>query len=130
MVDNTFASPIFQTPLQLGADIVLHSTTKYIGGHSDMIGGAVMTSNDELHKKIKFVQFAGGAVPSPFESFLFLRSIKTLAVRMQKHAENAVQVAKFLESHKRVRATYWPGLSSHPQHGLAKEQMRSFGGHG
>jgi cystathionine beta-lyase/cystathionine gamma-synthase len=128
VVDNTFASPIFQSPLALGADIVMHSTTKYIGGHSDMIGGAVMTSNDELHKKIRYVQFAAGAVPSPFESFLLLRSIKTLAVRMHKHNENSKQVAEFLSTHKKVRAAYYPGLKSHPQHNLAKEQMTGFSG--
>ena len=128
VVDNTFASPIFQTPLALGADIVMHSTTKYIGGHSDMIGGALMTSNKEIFDKLKFVQFAAGAVPSPFESFLMHRSVKTLAVRMMQHARNAQMIAEFLETHKKVRKVFFPGLKSHPQHSLAKEQMRGFSG--
>ncbi len=128
VVDNTFASPIFQQPLKLGADFVMHSSTKYIGGHSDMIGGAVMLNNPDLHEKIRFVQFAAGAVNSPFESFLMLRSVKTLAVRMQQHNKNAMKVAQFLESHKKVQAVYYPGLSSHPQHALAKEQMSGFSG--
>jgi len=128
VVDNTFASPIFQSPLKMGADVVVHSTTKYIGGHSDMIGGALMTSNQELFEKLKFVQFAAGAVPSPFECFLFLRSIKTLAVRMHQHQKNALAVAEFLASHKRVRKIYFPGHKSHPQHALACEQMSGFSG--
>lgn len=128
VVDNTFATPVFQSPLKLGADLVIHSSTKYIGGHSDMIGGAVMMANKELFEQIKFVQFAAGAVPSPMESFLFLRSIKTLAVRMEKHAANALEVATFLESHKRVKDVYYPGLKSHPQHALAKKQMSGFSG--
>lgn len=128
VVDNTFASPIFQSPLQLGADIVVHSTTKYIGGHSDMIGGALMTSNQELFEKLKFIQFAAGAVPSPFECFLFLRSIKTLAVRMHQHQKNALAVADFLASHPRIQKIYFPGHPSHPQHALAKAQMTGFSG--
>ncbi|MES2744914.1 MAG: cystathionine gamma-synthase [Bdellovibrionota bacterium] len=128
VVDNTFASPIYQSPFELGADIVMHSTTKYIGGHSDIIGGAVMINDDKLYEDIKFVQFAAGAVPGPFESFLLLRSIKTLAVRMQKHSENAVEVAKFLSQHKKVESVFFPGLPSHPQHELAKKQMRGFSG--
>jgi len=128
VVDNTFASPIFQQPLKLGADFVMHSSTKYIGGHSDMVGGAVMLNNPDLHEKIRFVQFAAGAVNSPFESFLMLRSVKTLAVRMQQHNKNAMLVAQFLESHKKVQAVYYPGLVSHPQHALAKEQMSGFSG--
>ncbi len=128
VVDNTFASPIFQSPLQLGADVVMHSTTKYIGGHSDIIGGAVMTSNDELHQKIKFVQFAAGAVPGPIECFLLLRSIKTLAIRMEKHEQNSLKVAKFLAEHKKVDSVFYPGLPSHPQHELARKQMRGFSG--
>lgn len=128
VVDNTFASPIFQSPLELGADLVMHSTTKYIGGHSDIIGGAIMTSNGELHEKIKFVQFAAGAVPGPIEAFLLLRSIKTLGVRMQRHEQNAQQVAEFLESHAKVEGVFYPGLASHPQAQLAREQMRGFSG--
>lgn len=128
VVDNTFASPIFQSPLELGADIVVHSTTKYIGGHSDIIGGAVMLNDDKLYEDIKFVQFAGGAVPGPFECFLLLRSIKTLAIRMQKHDANAAIVAKFLDQHSRVKEVFFPGSPSHPQHSLAKQQMRGFAG--
>lgn len=128
VVDNTFASPIYQSPFELGADIVMHSTTKYIGGHSDIIGGAVMVNDDKLHEEIKFVQFAAGAVPGPFEAFLLLRSIKTLAVRMAKHSENGLEVAKFLSQHKKVESVFYPGLPSHPQHELAKKQMRGFTG--
>lgn len=127
-VDNTFASPIFQSPLKLGADIVVHSTTKYIGGHSDLIGGALMTSNEDLFKKLKFIQFAAGSVPSPFESFLLLRSIKTLAIRMDKHQSNALKVARFLESHSKVEQVFYPGLESHPQYELAKSQMNGYSG--
>lgn len=128
IVDNTFASPIFQSPLALGADIVVHSTTKYIGGHSDMIGGALMVSDEELFQQLKFVQFAAGAVPSPFESFLMHRSIKTLAVRMERHEKNAMAVAAFLADHKKVKNVYYPGLKTDPRHALAKEQMRGFSG--
>jgi len=128
VVDNTFASPIFQTPLALGADIVVHSTTKYIGGHSDMIGGAVMVSDSSLHEQLRFVQFAAGAVPAPFECFLLHRSIKTLAVRMERHAANAQIVAEFLANHPRVRRVYFPGLKTDPGHGLAREQMHGFSG--
>ncbi len=128
VVDNTFASPVFQSPLELGADVVMHSTTKYIGGHSDIIGGAVMINDQKLYEEIKFVQFAAGAVPGPFESFLLLRSIKTLAVRMEKHAANAHAVAHFLKGHPRVSEVFFPGLSHHPQHALAARQMRGFSG--
>jgi cystathionine beta-lyase/cystathionine gamma-synthase len=128
VVDNTFASPVFQSPLLMGADVVVHSSTKYIGGHSDMVGGALMLADKELYEQLKFVQFAAGAVPSPFESFLFLRSIKTLAVRMEQHAKNSMLVAEFLESHKKIKKVYYPGLKSHPQHALAKEQMSGFSG--
>ena len=124
VVDNTFASPIFQSPFELGADIVMHSTTKYIGGHSDIIGGAVMINDPKLYEDIKFIQFAAGAVPGPFESFLLLRSIKTLAVRMEKHAANAAAVAEFLNDHSRVSEVFFPGLSTHPKHVLASRQMR------
>ena len=128
VVDNTFATPIFQQPLALGADIVTHSTTKYIGGHSDLIGGAVMTNNQSWAEKVRYVQFAAGAVSGPIESFLLHRSIKTLAVRMAQHAKNAQAVAEFLEGHPKIRATYYPGLPTHPQHELAKSQMCGFSG--
>lgn len=128
VVDNTFASPLFQSPLQLGADVVVHSTTKYIGGHSDIIGGAVMTSDADLHERIKFVQFAAGAVPGPLECFMLLRSIKSLAVRMERHESNALAVARFLHDHPRVQEVYYPGLESHPGHTLAKKQMQGWSG--
>lgn len=128
VVDNTFASPVFQSPMLLGADIVMHSSTKYIGGHSDMIGGALMLKDKELYEQLKFVQFAAGAVPSPFESFMFLRSIKTLAVRMEQHAKNSQQIAEFLAGHKKVKKVHYPGLKTHPQHELAKRQMSGFSG--
>jgi len=128
VVDNTFASPVFQSPMLLGADIVMHSSTKYIGGHSDMIGGALMLKDKELYEQLKFVQFAAGAVPSPFESFMFLRSIKTLAVRMEQHAKNSQQIAEFLAGHKKVKKVHYPGLKTHPQHELAKLQMSGFSG--
>ncbi|MDM9383983.1 cystathionine gamma-synthase [Chlorogloeopsis sp. ULAP01] len=128
VVDNTFASPYFQRPLELGADIVVHSTTKYLGGHSDVIGGAVVTSNEQLYTELKFYQNAIGAVPSPFDSWLVLRGIKTLAVRMREHEKNALFLAKFLEEHPQVERIYYPGLPNHPQHKLAKAQMSGFGG--
>jgi cystathionine gamma-lyase len=128
LVDNTFASPIFQKPLALGADIVLHSSTKYLGGHSDLIGGTVMVSNDAVAEQIRFIQFAGGAVNAPFECFLLLRSIKTLAIRMQKHAQNALLVARALEKNKAFSEVIYPGLDSHPQHALAKKQMSGHSG--
>ena len=128
VVDNTFASPFFQKPLDLGADIVVHSTTKYIAGHSDVVGGAVMVSNDELFEKLKFVQNAVGAIQSPFDSYLVIRGIKTLAIRMRTHEENAKAVAYFLENHPKVKRVIYPGLESHPQHELAKKQMSGFGG--
>ncbi|TVP58632.1 MAG: cystathionine gamma-synthase [Nodularia sp. (in: Bacteria)] len=128
VVDNTFASPYFQTPLDLGADIVVHSTTKYLGGHSDIIGGAVITSNEQLYSQLQFYQNAIGAIPSPFDSWLVLRGIKTLAVRMREHEKNALFLAKFLEKHPKVERIYYPGLPSHPQHQLVKQQMSGFGG--
>lgn len=128
VVDNTFASPYFQAPLLLGADIVLHSSTKYIGGHSDMIGGCLMTGREDLFEQLKFIQFAAGSVPSPFESFLFLRSIKTLAIRMEQHEKNAMAVAEYLSKHPKIKNVYYPGLKSHPQHELAKKQMCGFSG--
>lgn len=128
VVDNTFSSPMFQHPLELGADIVVHSTTKYIGGHSDLIGGAIMLNDSELYEQLKFVQFAAGAVPGPFECFLLLRSIRTLAIRMVQHEINAKAVAEFLASHSKVQKVFFPGLKTHPQHELAKRQMRGFSG--
>ena len=126
--DNTFATPFFQQPLKLGVDIVVHSTTKYLNGHSDMIGGAVATNDRKLYNKLRFLQNAAGAVPGPFDCFLVLRGIKTLAVRMERHAENAMKIAQFLENHSKVRNVIYPGLESHPQHELAKKQMSGFGG--
>src|SRR5579863_939971 len=128
VVDNTFASPYFQQPLTLGADIVVHSTTKYINGHSDVIGGAIVTNNVDVYEAIKFYENAAGGVPSPFDSWLTLRGIKTLAVRMRQHEENARQVAGFLAEHPRVEKVYYPGLPAHPDHELAKRQMSGFGG--
>ena len=128
VVDNTFASPYFQQPLKLGADIVVHSTTKYLNGHSDIIGGALVLNNEEVYQAIKFYQNAGGGVPSPFDSWLTLRGIKTLAVRMRQHEENAIAVAKFLAEHPRVEKVYYPGLPAHPDYALAKRQMSGFGG--
>ena len=128
VVDNTFASPYFQQPLKLGADIVIHSTTKYINGHSDVIGGAVVLNNEKVYEEIKFYQNAAGGVPSPFDSWLTLRGIKTLAVRMRQHEENARAIAAFLAEHPRVEKVYYPGLVSHPDHELAKRQMSGFGG--
>ncbi|HEU0025592.1 MAG TPA: cystathionine gamma-synthase [Ktedonobacterales bacterium] len=128
VVDNTFATPYLQTPLDLGAHVVVHSTTKYINGHSDVIGGAVLTSDDALYDAIKFYQNAAGGVPGAFDAWLTLRGVKTLAVRMRQHEENAGRIATFLESHPLVRRVYYPGLTSHPDHALAKRQMRGFGG--
>jgi len=127
-VDNTFASPYFQQPLVLGADIVVHSTTKYMGGHSDVVGGAVMTSDEAAHEEIKFYQNAAGAVPGAFDSWIVLRGLKTLAVRMRQHEENALAVARFLEGRPEVETVNYPGLPSHPQHDLAKKQMSGFSG--
>ncbi len=128
VVDNTFASPYFQQPLSLGADIVIHSTTKYINGHSDVIGGAIITSNTDVYESIKFYQNAAGGVPAPFDAWLTLRGIKTLAVRMRQHEENARTVASFLAEHPRVEKVYYPGLAAHPDHALAQRQMSGFGG--
>lgn len=127
-VDNTFMSPYFQQPLTLGADLVVHSTTKYLNGHSDSVGGAIITSDAALYEKLKFTQNAAGAILSPFDSYLVLRGTKTLAVRMQRHEQNALQIARYLEAHPRVRRVIYPGLESHPQHQLARRQMRGFGG--
>ena len=128
VLDNTFMSPYFQNPLRLGADVVLHSATKYLGGHSDVLGGAIMTSNEEIHTKAKFNQNAIGAVPSPFDCFLLLRGMKTLAVRMERHQLNAMMVAEHLEAHPAVVKVIYPGLKSHPQHALGKRQMSGSGG--
>jgi len=127
-VDNTFASPYFQSPLELGADIVVHSTTKYIGGHSDAIGGAAISCDADVAQAIKFHQNAVGGVPGPFDAFLIMRGAKTLALRMREHASNAALVAEFLDGRDDVERVYYPGLASHPQHELAKRQMRGFGG--
>jgi len=127
-VDNTFASPYFQSPLELGADIVVHSTTKYIGGHSDAIGGAAISNDADVAQAIKFHQNAVGGVPGPFDAFLIMRGAKTLALRMREHASNAALVAEFLDGRDDVERVYYPGLASHPQHELAKRQMRGFGG--
>jgi cystathionine gamma-lyase len=128
VVDNTFASPFLQNPLAMGADVVMHSCTKYIGGHSDLIAGALITSNREIAAKLKFTQNAVGAVPSAMDCFLMLRSTKTLHVRMERHCENAMKIAKFLEKHPKVGKVIYPGLTSHPQHKLARKQMSGFGG--
>ena len=127
-VDNTFASPYFQRPLSLGADIVVHSTTKYMGGHSDVIGGVVVTSKPDFYEGMKFYQNAAGGVPGPFDSWIVLRGLKTLAVRMRQHEENALAVAEFLQDHPQVEMVSYPGLPSHPQHELAKRQMSGFSG--
>ena len=128
VVDNTFLSPYFQKPLLLGADIVVHSTTKYINGHSDIIGGAVILNNAELFEKIHLVQKSVGAVPSPFDSWLTLRGVKTLAVRMKQHEENAFKIATFLQTQKNVLEVFFPGLETHPGYSVAKKQMTGFGG--
>lgn len=126
--DNTFATPILQKPLDFGFNIVVHSLTKYLNGHSDMVGGAVITNDQLLAEKIGYVQNAVGGILGPFDSFLALRGIKTLAVRMKQHCENAMQLAEWLTHHPRVNKVIYPGLSSHPQHALAKKQMHGFGG--
>jgi cystathionine gamma-synthase len=128
VVDNTFASPYLQQPLALGADAVVHSSTKYLGGHSDVVGGFVATNDDELADGIGFVQNAAGAVPSPFDCYLVLRGVKTLAVRMDRHCENARAVAEMLQEHPAVDRVLWPGLDDHPGHDVAKRQMTNFGG--
>jgi cystathionine beta-lyase/cystathionine gamma-synthase len=127
-VDNTFMSPYFQRPLELGADIVVHSTTKYLNGHSDGVGGAVMLNDPALAERLKFLQNAAGAILGPFDSWLVLRGVKTLAVRMERHNQNGLAVAQFLFSHSKVKGVHYPGLPSHPQHALARRQMSGFGG--
>ncbi|OBJ18804.1 cystathionine gamma-synthase [Mycobacterium colombiense] len=128
LVDNTFASPALQRPLTLGADIVLHSTTKYIGGHSDVVGGALVTNDQELDEAFAFLQNGAGAVPGPFDAYLTMRGLKTLVLRMQRHSENASAVAEFLAGHPAVSAVLYPGLPSHPGHEVAARQMSAFGG--
>lgn len=127
-VDNTFATPYLQTPLDLGADIVMHSATKYLGGHSDVVMGALITSNEEIANEIYRIQNSSGAVTGPMDSFLVLRGIKTLHLRMQRHCENGALVANFLKSHSKVDKVYWPGFKTHPNHEVAKSQMKDFGG--
>ena len=127
-VDNTFATPYNQRPLELGADIVMHSATKYLGGHSDLIAGALIVKDENLAEKIHFQLFAGGGILGPQDSFLVLRGIKTLGLRMERHAENAQKVAEFLDKHDQVKSVYYPGLSSHPNYETAKKQMKSPGG--
>jgi cystathionine gamma-synthase len=128
VVDNTFASPALQQPLALGADVVVHSTTKYLGGHSDVVGGALVMNDDALFEQAKFLQFAAGAVSGPLDAWLTTRGIKTLALRMQRHGENAQAVAEFLDAHPKIARVYYPGLPAHPGHALAATQMSGFGG--
>ena len=127
-VDNTFATPYLQQPLDLGADIVMHSATKYLGGHSDLVMGALIVKDHDLAKKLYFIQNASGAICGPQDAFLALRGIKTLHVRMQRHCENGKAVAEFLKSHPKVETVYWPGFDTHPNHTIAKQQMKDFGG--
>jgi cystathionine beta-lyase/cystathionine gamma-synthase len=127
-VDNTFASPYLQNPLNLGADIVMHSVTKYLGGHSDVVMGAVCTNDDTLHERLAFIHNACGATPGPMDSFLVLRGIKTLHVRMERHCSNGKAIAAFLRSHPKIEKVYWPGFEDHPNHAIAKKQMRDYGG--
>ncbi len=128
VVDNTFATPYLQSPLGLGADVVLHSTTKYVGGHSDVVGGALVTSDDELREQFFFLRNAVGAVPSPFDSWLVLRGAKTLGLRMERHSDNAERVVEALLGHPKITKVYYPGLPDHPGHEIAAKQMRRFGG--
>jgi len=128
LVDNTFMSPYFQRPLELGADIVLHSVTKFINGHSDVVMGVIATNSDDLNKRLRFLQNGMGAVPSPFDCFLAMRGLKTLHVRMREHEKNAMAIARFLEAHPKIEKVIYPGLPSHPQHEIAKKQMSGFGG--
>lgn len=127
-VDNTFASPYLQNPLDLGADIVMHSVTKYLGGHSDVIMGALITNDDSLHEQLAFIHNSCGATPGPMDSFLVLRGIKTLHLRMKAHCENGRTIAEFLRNHPKIEKVYWPGFTDHPNHEIAKKQMRDFGG--
>ncbi len=127
VVDNTFCSPYIQRPIELGADVVLHSTTKFLNGHSDSVGGVVVTNSDDLGQRIAFLQNAVGAILSPFDSWLVLRGVKTLAVRMKQHEANGMAIAQYLAKHRKVKKVYYPGLPDHPQHALAKRQMNGFG---
>lgn len=127
-VDNTFASPYLQQPLNFGADIVMHSATKYLGGHSDVVLGSLVVNDDDLHERLAFIQNASGAVPGPMDSFLTLRGIKTLHVRLQRHCENGKAVAEYLAAHPKIEKVYWPGFETHPNHDVAKKQMKDFGG--
>ena len=127
-VDNTFASPYLQQPLNFGADIVMHSATKYLAGHSDVILGSLVVNDDDLHQRLAFIQNASGAVPGPMDSFLTLRGIKTLHVRLQRHCENGKAVAEYLAAHPKIKKVYWPGFDTHPNHDVAKKQMKDFGG--
>lgn len=126
-VDNTFATPYLQRPLEFGADLVMHSTTKYLGGHSDVVGGAIITSDAPVYERLKFLQNAAGAVPSPFDCWLVLRGLKTLALRMERHSENALRLAQWLERQPQVKRVIYPGLPSHPQHAIARQQMSGRG---
>ena len=128
VVDNTFATPYLQTPLTLGADVVMHSTTKYLGGHSDAIGGMLITNDSELNTRLKFLQYAVGAIPGPLDCYLILRGVRTLAVRMDRHQENAAKVAAMLLGHDQIERVWYPGLETHPNHKVALDQMRGFGG--
>lgn len=128
VVDNTFMSPYFQQPLKLGADLVVHSTTKYLGGHSDVVGGAILCNRTDLHQQLQFLQNSLGAVPGPMDCWLTLRGLKTLALRMRAHQENALVLAEYLEQHPKIAQIHYPGLPSHPQHALACKQMTGFGG--
>ena len=127
-VDNTFASPCLQNPLDLGADIVMHSVTKYLGGHSDVVMGALVVNDDKLHEQLYFILNSCGANPGPMDSFLVLRGIKTLHLRMERHCYNGRKIAEFLKTHPRIEKIYWPGFEDHPNHAIAKKQMRDFGG--
>ena len=128
VVDNTFASPALQNPIRLGADLVVHSMTKYLGGHSDVLGGGLVMDRDDLHERLKFAQNALGAVPSPFDAWLVLRGIRTLPVRIQRHCDNAERIARFLHDHPAIASVHYPGLPDDPGHAIAKKQMRRFGG--
>jgi len=128
VVDNTFASPYLQQPLRLGADVVLHSTTKYLGGHSDVVGGALITDDEQLDTDLAFLQNGAGAVPGPFDAYLTMRGIKTLAVRMDRHSDNAEKIVEYLQSHPKIEKVLYPGLESHPNHAVAARQMKRFGG--
>ena len=127
-VDNTFASPYLQNPLDLGADVVMHSVTKYLGGHSDVVMGALLTNDDTLHEQLAFIHNSCGATPGPQDSFLVLRGLKTLHLRMKAHCENGREIAHFLRNHPKIEKVYWPGFTDHPNHDIAKKQMRDFGG--